>query len=211
MPGGRTKMATALARLGVRLLMRPLEVGSDIAVGDAADAIVLLGAPLNPDGTLPAATAERARAALTLWRQGKAPVICAVGGHCPPGNDDTAIEREGVSRWLRAEGVPESALRVDRVSRSTRGNADRAAHLLLPEGRRRVWLVTQRFHMRRALLLFRRAGFDAIPFRIEAGLFDDNPRWALRRVVQEYGSWALLAVRAATARAGVLDPIASRR
>jgi uncharacterized SAM-binding protein YcdF (DUF218 family) len=191
-------VATALARVGVRLLMRPLEIEIDVARGGCqspADAIVLLGAPLNPDGTLPAITAERARAALTLWREGRAPVICAVGGHCPPGHDDTAIEREGVSRWLRTEGVPESALRVDRLSRSTRGNAERAAQLLLPEGRRRVWLVTQRFHMRRALLLFRRAGFDPIPLRIEAGLLDDEPRWALRRVLREYGSWALLSLR----------------
>ena len=216
---GRTAMATALARVGVRVLMRPLEVRTDVTAGGpaagggaaAADAIVLLGAPLNPDGTLPAGTAERARAALALWRQGEAPVICAVGGHCPPGNEDTAIEREGVSRWLRAEGVPASALRVDRASRSTRGNAEHAARLLLPEGRRRVWLVTQRFHMRRGLLLFRRAGFDPIPFRIEAGILDDDPRWALRHVLREYGSWTLLALRAAAARAGVLDPVSLRR
>ena len=94
-----------------------------------------------------------------------------------------------MSRWLRAEGVPASALRVDRASRSTLGNAARAARLLLPEGRRRVWLVTQRFHMRRGLLLFRRAGFDPIPFRIDAGILDDDPRWALRHVLREYGSW----------------------
>ena len=46
----RAAMATILARAGVRLLMRPLNVGPEVAAGRpvaAADAIVLLGAPLS--------------------------------------------------------------------------------------------------------------------------------------------------------------------
>src|SRR5262249_53075019 len=75
----------------------------------------------------------------------------------------------GMARWGRAGGVPEGDIRVDRASTSTRTNAKCAAGLLLPEGRRRVWVVTQPFHTRRAKRCFRRAGFEARAWRIEGG------------------------------------------
>jgi uncharacterized SAM-binding protein YcdF (DUF218 family) len=177
------------------LLLIPLDLPAPRPGSLPSDAIVLLGSPLEPDGKLPRETEERASAALALWRQAHAGVICAVGGHCPPGNETVPIEIEGVASWLRQQGVPEPALRVDRLSRSTRGNAERAAALLLPEGRRRVLLVTQRFHARRARLLFRQAGFEPVAWRIDGGLMDDAPDWALRRIVREYGSWSLLGLR----------------
>jgi uncharacterized SAM-binding protein YcdF (DUF218 family) len=183
-----------------RVLARPLDPRGVTGSRGPADAIVILGAPLRPDDTLPPLAEERVRTGVELWRRGLAPVICVTGGHCPRGHEHTAAEAEGMARWVRAAGVPDSALRVDREARSTRENARRAADLLFPEGRRRVWLVTQPFHLRRALYLFRRAGFEALGHVITGGVQDRHPRDSLRWIVREYGSWALVLARAVTGR-----------
>lgn len=178
-----------------RALAVPLDPRRVASPPEVADAIVILGAPLRGDGSLPPLAEERVRVAVDLYRRGLAPVICVTGGHCPSGRRDTSDEAEGAARWVRAAGVPESALRVERVSASTRDNALQAAALLLPEGRRRVWLVTQPFHLRRALYYFRRAGFDPLGYLIEDSVQDRHERMSLRWIWREYGAWALALAR----------------
>jgi uncharacterized SAM-binding protein YcdF (DUF218 family) len=184
---------TAIGTL-TRLLAAPLDPGPPRAP-ERADAIVILGAPLRPDDTLPPLAEERVRTGVDLYRRGLADVICMTGGHCPRGHEHTLAEAEGMARWVRAAGVPESALRVDRLSASTRENAARAADLLFPEGRRRVWIVTQRFHLRRAVHCFRQAGFDPMGWVIEGGAQERYGPRSLQWVVREYGSWALALAR----------------
>ena len=189
------------AALGVvsRALGRPLSSVSSVSTSGSADAIVILGAPIRADGSLSPMAEERVRVAVDLYRAGLAPVLCVVGGHCPPGYEDTPGEAEGMARLVRALGVPEGAIRVDRLSTSTVTNAARAAAILLPEGRRRVWLVTQPFHLRRARFHFRRAGFDPLGWHIEASLQYACPDLALRWIAREYAAWALALARAASA------------
>lgn len=182
-----TSPATPLAAL-TRLAGAPLRSLSPPA---PADAIVVLGAPLLADGSLSPLADERVRAGVALFQLGLAPVVCVVGGHGPTALRGSPAEAEGMARHVRALGVPESALRVDRASTSTQTNALRAAEILLPEGRRRVWLVTQPFHTRRACWYFRRAGFEPMGWHIEGGLEDRRPRLALRWIAREYGAWAL--------------------
>ena len=186
-------MFAALARI----LAAPLDPRQVAAAPGPADAIVVLGAPLRADGSLPPIAEERVRVAVELYRRGRADVLCLTGGHCPPGHEHTAAEAEGMARAVRSLGVPEEALRIDRKSRSTRENAQRAAELLLPEGRRRVWLVTQPFHLKRAIHCFRREGFEPLGHFIEGSVQDRYPGRSLRWIVREYGSWALLFAREA--------------
>lgn len=184
-----------MSLLGVfaRALGAPLATSGSCREDDEpADAIVVLGAPLGPDGQLSAAAEERVRVGALLYKRGVAPVICVVGGHCPRGHREGPAEAEGMARWVRAHGVPEEALRVDRRSTSTWTNALRAAEILLPEGRRRVVLVTQPFHLRRSLFYFRRAGFEARGFLIEDSIQYRRPLAGLRWVVREYAAWALV-------------------
>jgi uncharacterized SAM-binding protein YcdF (DUF218 family) len=183
-----------------RALALPLDPRRVASPPAPADAIVILGAPIRRDGTLSRLAEERVRTGVELYRRGLAPVVCVAGGHCPPGSEASEAEAEGAARWLRAAGVPESALRVDRESASTRENAARAAALLLPEGRRRVWLVTQPFHLRRALYYFRRAGFEPLGYLIEDSVQDRDERAGVRWMVREYGAWALAVARQARGR-----------
>jgi uncharacterized SAM-binding protein YcdF (DUF218 family) len=91
-----------------------------------------------------------------------------------------------MARAALALGVPEGAVVVERTSRNTAENARNAAHILLPRGRRRVWLVTQPFHLRRAALWFARVGFEPMGWRIEESLQEREPDRGLRWVMWEY-------------------------
>lgn len=181
-------LARILSAPLARILGAPL---ASVSPSGPADAIVILGAPLLADGQLSPIAEERVREGVALWERGLAEVVCVVGGHCPRGHRDGPAEAEGMARWVRALGVPERAIRIDRLSTSTFTNALRAAEILLPEGRRRVWLVTQPFHLRRARYYFRRAGFEPLGWHIEESLQYREPARSLRWIVREYGAWGL--------------------
>jgi uncharacterized SAM-binding protein YcdF (DUF218 family) len=191
------RLLHALLRAAVRLTAAPL---TSLDPPGPADAVVVLGAPLATDGSLTPQAAERVDAGVAVLRRGLAPVICLVGGHGPAALAGSDAEAEGMARWVRAAGVPEVAIRVDRTSVCTHTNALRAADILLPEGRRRVWLVTQPFHTRRAKHYFRRAGFEPLGWRIEGGVQEREPARALRWIAREYAAWALALWRAASGR-----------
>ena len=193
----RTSARADAIRLAALALGWPLAAVDDAR--EKADAIVILGAPIRADGALSPQADERVRVGVELYRAGLAEVIAIVGGHCPPGHEHPPAEAEGMARLVRALGVPESAIRVDRLSTSTVTNAARAAAILLPEGRRRVWLVTQPFHLRRARFHFRRAGFEPLCWHIDGSIQYRRPDLALRWIGREYAAWALALARAAAA------------
>jgi uncharacterized SAM-binding protein YcdF (DUF218 family) len=138
-----------------RVLGWPLAVRGQL---ERVDAIVVLGAPLRPDGTLTAVLAERVSAGVELWRRGVASLLCMTGGVT---RESAVAEACAMAAVARAAGVPEEALLVEAVSRNTYENARLLAEELLPRGLDHVVLVTQPFHLRRARLHFVRAGFRA--------------------------------------------------
>lgn len=177
---------TRSARWLGRILGWPLEVRDGAEV---ADAIVVLGAPVRPDGQLSGVGEERVRTGVELWRRGFAPVLCISGGG--PGRiiPDHPREADAMAARARALGVPADALRVERESLSTADNARHTARLLAAEGRTRVWLVTQPFHTRRARAWFRRAGLEARAWFADDSIQYRLPRHGLRWVVYEYAAW----------------------
>jgi uncharacterized SAM-binding protein YcdF (DUF218 family) len=82
---------------------------------------------------------------------------------------------------------------VEGTSQTTYENAVETAKLL--GEKRRVWLVTQPFHGRRAARLFRGVGFEPHVWHIANSLEYRDRRRALRWVAREYAAWASLIVR----------------
>jgi uncharacterized SAM-binding protein YcdF (DUF218 family) len=147
-----------------------------------ADAIVVLGAPVGPDGRLGPVLEERVRAGVALWAAGRAPRLCLSGGLA-----QGAREREAVAmaRFARTLGVPGDALVVEDQSATTRENAFFVARALGTEAR--IWLVSQPFHLRRARMWFVRAGFaDVRPWLIADSLQFREPGRGWRWVWREY-------------------------
>ena len=92
------------------------------------------------------------QAALALYHAGVAPTLLLSGGGHP------ISEAEAMRRLALAGGVPESALLVEPRSRNTLENAAHAAGLLAKRPGTAVVLVTDRYHVLRARMLFRLAG-----------------------------------------------------
>jgi uncharacterized SAM-binding protein YcdF (DUF218 family) len=147
----------------------------------SADAIVVLGGGMStPQGPVRdpdlSAAADRVWFAARLYRAGKAPVVV------PSGEGEAAT-----SAVLLADlGVPAAAIRVENASRNTAENAVRTRAVLQALGAHRVLLVTSAFHMRRARMIFERAGVAVIPaatdyeatlLRVRAG------RWSLTELL----------------------------
>jgi uncharacterized SAM-binding protein YcdF (DUF218 family) len=169
-----------------RLIERPLEIREPFAV---LDAIVVLGAPLEPDGALSPAVRERVIAAAALWRAGGARIVVATGGVT---RGRPRAEADAIAEALGELGVPDVV--VERASHTTRENAQLSRQLLEARGVRSVWLVTQPFHGRRSARLFRAAGFDAHVWHIADSLQYRNRRRAFRWVIREYAAWARLVI-----------------
>ncbi len=135
------------------------------AVGaERADAIVVLGCRLLPGGVASGSLRARAEAGAALFLAGAAPVIVTTGAshEQPPGEAVVAAQ------ILRECGVPPGAIRMEEKSRNTDGNFAFSRDLCPGP---RVYVVTEPFHIARALRIARAYDFDPIPFPVA------SPAW----------------------------------
>ena len=137
----------------------------------SAQAIVVLGAALTPDGRPGPALAERIEAGAQAFREGRAPIVVMTGAL------EAAIMRERAVEL----GVPREAIRIEPTALTTRTNAVACAALLQPDGIRRVLFVTQPYHRRRAVGAFRKVGFEAAAYEFASRR--NSPRQRLREIV----------------------------
>jgi uncharacterized SAM-binding protein YcdF (DUF218 family) len=139
---------------------------------------------------------ERTKAAADLVRNGTPRLLILTGGDPWPGDSAASLREVALKR-----GVPESRIRFEDSSKSTRQSLVNVAPILQREGVRSVILVTSPSHQRRASLAARRAlpGIRIInrPIHVEPW---PPPRWwsssAMRRVVlQEYAKLVYYGLR----------------
>jgi uncharacterized SAM-binding protein YcdF (DUF218 family) len=127
------------------------------------DAIVVLGAA-QYDGRPSAIYEARLAHAVQLWRDDVAPLLVFTGGK---EQGDRFTEGGSGARWAMAQGVPEAALLTEERSRTTYQNlagAKRALERRDPDrGRHRVVVVSDPFHMFRAVRQAADLGMDAYP------------------------------------------------
>jgi len=127
------------------------------------DAIVVLGAA-QYDGRPSAIYQARLEHAVDLWSGGVAPLLVFTGGK---ESGDRFTEGGSGARWAMARGVPEAAVLTEETSRTTHQNlagAKRALERHNPDGgRRRIVVVSDPFHMFRAVRQAADLGMDAYP------------------------------------------------
>ena len=123
-----------------------------------ADAIVVLGAAAYDTRPSPVFT-ERIRHGIDLYERGLAPVLVFTGGY---GDGARFSESQVARNYALRAGVPEQAILIETLSRTTYQNLSRARDLLSDHGLQRVIVVSDPLHMARALRLARGLGIDAI-------------------------------------------------
>lgn len=114
----------------------------------------------GPDGLLGEFSYWRTVYAAWAWQQGGFQQVVLTG---------SPATCEPMRRYLRFEGVPESAIRMELASASTRENAVHTAAMLKDVPGRKV-LLTSDFHLYRAQRAFLAAGLEVLPHPIPDAL-----------------------------------------
>jgi uncharacterized SAM-binding protein YcdF (DUF218 family) len=132
------------------LVVAPLVVATPLT---RADAIVVFGGGLTPDGRLGNSTGERIGYAAELYGQGLAEYVVISGGYrVAPRFEEAQAMAAGLIRL----GVPRDRILIDRRARNTFENARQVYALCVARGFTRVILVTSPYHMQRAVRCLRR-------------------------------------------------------
>ena len=123
-----------------------------------ADAIVVMAAGGTLlDGRLSDDSRRRAAYGIDLYREGRAPLLVLSGAS---GRRSESAARAALAGTC---GVPETAILALATGYTTHEEVATLGPLLRARGVRRVLLVTDGSHIRRALRLFEGAGFDVLP------------------------------------------------
>lgn len=125
--------------------------------GGAADAIVVAGAGVLGGCEPNLSALRRTIAAADLYAAGRAPLVVFTGGR--PATLPCAVA-DVMATFGRRLGIPGERVLTETTSANTRENAYYAAAVLDTLGARRVLLVTDRLHMRRASAAFAARGFE---------------------------------------------------
>jgi vancomycin permeability regulator SanA len=136
---------------------------ADPAAVPAAPVALVLGAQVHDDGRPSAFLAARLEVAKRLYDEGKVKALLVSGDHSRWEYDEPGTMRA----WLVAHGVPERKVVVDYAGFDTYDSCQRARRIF---GVHRVIVVTQTFHVARAVTVCRSVGVDAL------GVGDDSVR-----------------------------------
>jgi SanA protein len=127
---------------------------SDIADAPHAQVAIVPGALVKPNGQMSTMLADRVHSAAALWRTGKVDRILVSGDHHTWAYDEPDTMRKALVR----AGVPGRNVFEDHAGFDTWATMVRADTIF---GVRSAVIITQGFHMPRALFLAHAAGIDA--------------------------------------------------
>ncbi len=122
--------------------------------GPVFDAAIVLGASLRPDGTPSAALERRVRHGAALCLSGRAGHLVMAGGAVAHARPEALAMRD----LALALGLAPARVMVEDRSRNTIENALYTLPLAHAHGWRRLAVVTDLYHLPRALYVFRRLG-----------------------------------------------------
>lgn len=119
-----------------------------------ADAILVLGAYVFPDGTTSSMLTDRLTVGYELYKEGKAPKIVVSGDHGRKDYDEV----NAMKSLLKDKGVPGQDIFMDHAGFSTYESVYRARDIFQVH---KVIIVTQDYHLMRAVFLARELGLEA--------------------------------------------------
>jgi vancomycin permeability regulator SanA len=148
----------------VVLLLTPLVIIHLDTLGELSDSAadvrdhhqiaLVLGAGLTRDGQVTWFLRDRLDAAVALYRRGKVDGLLLSGDNHVSTHDEPGAMRA----YALSQGVPAGAITLDYAGFDTYDSCYRARHIF---GVRSAEVVTQRYHLPRAVYLCRAVGIDA--------------------------------------------------
>lgn len=137
-----------------------------------ADTVLILGAYVFPDGTLSAMLKDRVTVGYELYENGKAPKIIVSGDHGRKDYDEVNTMKD----FIKSKGVTGQDIFMDHAGFSTYESLYRARDIFQVK---KVIIVTQRYHLLRAVFIARELGLEAY------GVASDNHDYG--QVMAAYG------------------------
>lgn len=119
-----------------------------------ADAILILGARVHSDGNVSLMLNDRLTTGYELFEKDKAPKIIVSGDHGRKEYDEV----NAMKSFLKEKNVPPEDIFMDHAGFSTYESLYRARDIFLVK---KVIIVTQKFHLTRALFIARELGLEA--------------------------------------------------
>ena len=146
---------------------------------------VVFGAGQWPDGTPSDVMKDRVEAAVELYRAGRVRKVLFSGDNRFINYNEPGTMRE----YALSLGLPDEAIELDYVGRRTYDTCYRARDIF---GLHEVVLVTQRYHLPRALYTCGKLGLDAVGYAADRRPYVYIRRYWLREVPALWVAWLQL-------------------
>lgn len=124
-------------------------------IPSSADCVLVLGAGVRENGTPSPMLADRIATGVAVYRAGGAPKLLMSGDHGSPDYDEVNCMK---SEAMKA-GIPSEDIFMDHAGFSTYDSLYRAKYIF---GAKKVVIVTQEYHLYRALYLANALGLEAV-------------------------------------------------
>ena len=144
--------------------------------GIEADCIVVLGCKVYPDGRLSHMLSDRVETAVSLYHAGVSERLLMSGDNQEPYYNEVGPMRDAAI----AGGVATEAIEIDAMGLST---YDSIARIAEEYRGRRIVIVTQRYHLFRALYIAEKMGIEAYGVSADLRTYRERARWEMREVL----------------------------
>ena len=164
--------------------------------------VLVPGAGLNSSGGPSAPLRDRLDAAIELYRQGKVQKLLLSGDN----TEVTYNEPAAMKAYALSQGIPEADLVLDYAGRRTYDSCYRA-HAIF--GLDEVIIVTQAYHLPRALFLCENSELDAVGVHVEQARYIRSRYlfWNVREVFATVAAWLDVYVLKPLPVLGEMEPI----
>ena len=164
--------------------------------------VLVPGAGLNSSGGPSAPLQDRLDAAIELYRQGKVQKLLLSGDNSGTYYNEPAA----MQAYALSQGVPEEDLVLDYAGRRTYDTCYRAHHIF---GLDEVIIVTQAYHLPRALFLCGNTGLDPIGIPVQQSRYLRSRYifWNVREVFATVAAWIDVYVLKPIPILGEMEPI----
>ena len=130
-------------------------LSAEEAADESADCVLVLGAYVYPDGTLSDMLEDRVKTGIELYKNGAAKKLLFSGDHGRKNYDEV----NAMKAYALEQGVPEEDIFLDHAGFSTYESVYRAGAVFEVK---KVIIVTQKYHLYRALYAAERLGLEAV-------------------------------------------------
>lgn len=145
------------------------------AADEHFDLILVLGCAVRADGTPSHMLQDRVKTGVSLYEVGLADNILMSGDRSEGYDEVSAMEREAISL-----GVPAEKILIDPKGYST---YESVVNLLEEHKGKRILIVTQKYHLHRALYIAEKLGIDAYGVSADLRTYTKQLKYDLREIL----------------------------